>query len=335
MITDKGRGRPVGIRLAGTGMAVPSRVMTNGELARIVETNDEWIIQRTGIRQRYVADPSMTERDLAQAAIQQAIGNASMDGGQIDLVICATMTPEMACPSTAARLAAAIGASPAGAFDISAACSGFVYGMNLASALIESGAYRTVAVVGTEVLSQVTNWQDRRTCVLFGDGAGAAIFTISDNSQQGCQYQSMGSKGECWHEIYMPRNEAQVPSKEKFNGQYNTLQMNGREVYKFAVTTLCGMIEEALRACELTVDDLAMIIPHQSNLRILESVRDKLGLTPEKMYANIDRYGNTSAASVPICLHELVEAKRVNPGDLVLFAALGGGLTWASSLWQL
>ena len=336
MITHQpGPSRPVGVRLAGTGMAVPSRKMTNDDLAKIVETSDEWITQRTGIRQRHVAEPTSNERELAHQALQQALENAGISPGRIDMVICATMTPEMACPSTAARLVAQIDAVPAGAVDISAACTGFVYGINMASALIESGRYRTVAVVGTEVLSQVTNWQDRRTCVLFGDGAGAAILTASDDPQQGCLYQTVASDGNCWDEIYLPRTKNHVPCDDKFNGQYNTLQMNGREVYKFAVTTLRQSIEQACRACQITLDDLAMVIPHQSNLRILESVRDKLGLTPDKLYTNIDRYGNTSAASVPICLHELIEAKRIGQGDRVLFVALGGGLTWASSLWRL
>ncbi len=322
----RGVDRPVGVRLAGTGMAVPPRVMTNDELATIVETNDEWITQRTGIKQRHVSPPDRTERHLGRDALLQAIENAKITPDQLDLVICATMTPEMSCPSTACRLVAEIGAVPAGAMDISAACSGFVYGLNLAWALITAGGYRSAAVVGAEVLSQVTNWQDRRTCVLFGDGAGAAVLTASDDPDQGCRYQSMASDGRSWDDIYMPRVEGHVPSRDRFNGQYNTLQMNGREVYKFAVTTLRASIDEALEASGLSLDDLAMIIPHQSNLRIIESVRDKLNLTPQKMYANIDRYGNTSAASVPICLHELWESQRIGPGDHVLFVALGGGI---------
>ncbi len=328
--------RLAGARLIGTGMAVPQRVVTNDELAKTIDTNDPWIRKRTGIGQRHILDESLSERHLAKQALDQAIQNAKIDPTQIDMLICATMTPEMCCPSTAARLVTEIGATPAGAIDISAACSGFVYGINLASSMIATGACRTVAVVGTEALSKIIDWKDRRTCVLFGDGAGAAIFTASDDSEQGCLHQTMGSNGEGWRELFVPRQESDLPAdSDVFNGNYNTLQMNGREVYKFAVTTLRMMIDKTLDECGIKASDLAVIIPHQSNQRILESTREKLGLSDEKMYINIDRYGNTSAASVPICLHELMEADRLKKGDLVLFVALGGGLTWASSLWRL
>lgn len=327
--------KPAGIRLLGTGMAVPQRVVTNDDLSKTIDTNDEWIAQRTGIRQRHILDPTQSERHLAREALEDAIQAAGIEPTSLDMVICATMTPEMPCPSTATRIAAELGAAPAGAMDISAACSGFVYGMNLATGMIESGRCQTVAVVGTEALSRITDWTDRRTCVLFGDGAGAAIFAASSDADQGCLHQTMNSDGNQWGEIYVPSQEDHVPQDGVFNGSYQTLQMNGREVYKFAVTTLIRLIKKTLKDCSLKADDLAMIIPHQSNQRILESVRDKLGLPPDKMYINIDRYGNTSAASVPICLHELMQAKRLKRGDLILFAALGGGLTWASNLWRL
>jgi len=335
MTTQRGTSHPGGVRLAGTGMSVPGRVVTNADLAKTVDTNDQWITQRTGIKQRYIADEATTEGSLAKDALSQAIRQAGIEPGDLDMVICATMTPGMCCPSTAARLVSEIGAVPAGGVDISAACSGFVYGINMASSLIGSGHYQTVAVVGTEVLSRITDWKDRRTCVLFGDGAGAAIFTASDDPQQGCLHQTMASNGEKWRELYVPRHKDHVSEGAAFSGTYHTLQMNGREVYKFAVTTLRRMIKRVLSDCGLELSDLAMVIPHQSNQRILESVRDKLGLPAEKLYINIDRYGNTSAASVPICLHELREQGRLHTGDLVLFAALGGGLTWASSLWRL
>ncbi len=327
--------KPAGVRLAGSGMALPPTVLTNEELARRVDTNDEWISQRTGIRQRHVADEKTTLLPLARDATRAALADAGVQASDLDLLICATLTPEMCCPSTAARVAAEIGANPAGAMDISAACSGFVYGINMAAALIESGFYRTIAVVGGEVLSKITDWNDRRTCVLFGDGAGAAILTRDDNPGRGCLYQTMSSNGSLWRELYVPRHAGDVPEHAEFTGSYNTLQMNGREVYKFAVTTLQKTIDDALHATGLKASDLAVIIPHQSNARILESAREKLGLPAEKLYINIDRYGNTSAASVPICLHELRSAGKLKSGDLVLFVALGGGLTWASSLWRL
>jgi len=335
MTLKRGPTPPAGVRLTGTGMATLGRIVTNDELAKTLDTNDQWITQRTGIKQRRVVDAGTTERHLAKEALTMAIDRAGITPGQLDLVICATMTPEMSCPSTASRLVAELGAVPAGAIDISAACSGFVYGLNMASCMVETGRYRTVAVVGTEVFSQILDWQDRNTCVLFGDGAGAAIVTASDNPNQGCLYQSMASNGDYWHLIYVPRKEEHIPPNGVFNGSLNTLQMNGREVYKFAVTTLQRMIEKTLDETGLTPSDLAMIVPHQSNQRILESVRDKLGLPAEKVYINVDRHGNTSAASIPIALHELMESGRLEQGDLVLFAGLGGGLTWSSSLWRL
>lgn len=329
-------GRRVGVRLAGTGIALPQRILTNDQLAKSVDTNDQWITQRTGIRQRYIADPPVNERQLALDAVSAAMREAGTSPNQLDMLICATMTAQMCCPSTAARVVAQLGASPAGAIDISAACSGFVYGLNLASSMIESGRARTVVVVGSEALSRITDWKDRRTCVLFGDGAGAAVLTASDDPAQGCLHQVMASNGNQWHHLYVPRTPDDLPPDDpEFSGTFNTLQMNGREVYKFAVTTLENMIKQVTAAAGIRPADLAVIIPHQSNQRILESVRDKLGLPPEKLYINIDRYGNTSAASVPICLHELRQAGKLKTGDLVLFAALGGGLTWTASLWRL
>ncbi len=327
--------RPAGVRLAGTGMCLPPQSVTNVDLSKRVETSDEWIQQRTGIRERRIADEQTSLLPLARGAVEAALRDARMEPRQLDLLLLATITAEMCCPSTAARVVADLGASPAGAMDISAACSGFVYSLNMASSLIQSGFYRTIAVVGAEVLSKITDWNDRRTCVLFGDGAGAAIVTASDNPDEGCIYQSMSSNGGLWKELYVPRTPGDVPGGADFSGAYNTLQMNGREVYKFAVTTLMSSIEETLAATGYKASDLAVIIPHQSNARILESAREKLGLPPEKLYINIDRFGNTSAASVPICLHELMAAGKLKKGDLVLFVALGGGLTWASSLWRI
>jgi len=325
-----------GVRLAGTGMALPAKVVANADLAKTVDTSDEWIVQRTGIRQRRIAGEDETVRSMAVGALRQAIASAELTPRELDLVICATLTPEMGCPSTAARVVAELEAVPAGALDISAACSGFVYGINHAWALINSGVCRTVGVIGVEKLSGIVDWDDRRTCVLFGDGAGAAILSGGGQPQQGCLYQSMGSDGSRWEVLYLPQSARDLPSETNgFTGKFNTLQMNGREVYKFAVTTLQACIEDALKACNLRPDDLAMIIPHQSNSRILESAREKLGVSEDRMYINIDRYGNTSAASVPICLHELRSEGRLKEGDLVLFVALGGGLTWSSSLWRL
>lgn len=324
-----------GIRIAGTGLAVPAQPVTNHDLAKRIETSDEWITQRTGIRQRYIVDEGTTVLHLAARATNQALERAGMTPSQIDLLLCATITPEMCCPATAARIVSDIKATPAGAMDISAACSGFVYGINLAAGLIQSGFYRTIAVIGAETLSRIVDWNDRRTCVLFGDGAGAAILTASDDASQACLHQSMSSNGDQWGDLYCPRTLGDLPAGAEFSGAYDTLQMNGREVYKFAVGTLQNCIEKTLAETGLKISDLAMVIPHQSNARILESAREKLGLPADKLYINIDRYGNTSAASVPICLHELTAAGKLHKGDLVLFVGLGGGLTWGTSLWRL
>ncbi len=327
----------IGVRLAGTGMAIPDKVLTNDDLAKMVDTNDQWITQRTGIRERRVVENGRTARDLGTEAVGQALERAGLDPKELEMLFNATLTPGMCCPSTAARIVSDLGAVPAGAVDISAACSGFVYGLNMAASLIQSGQYKHIAVVGSETLSSITNWKDRGTCILFADGAGAAILSATDNPRQGCLYQAMASDGSRWAELYCPRDESDLPEEGQgaaFTGAYQTLHMNGREIYKFAVVTLLREIRRAVKAVGVEIDDLAMVIPHQSNARIIESTRQKLGIAPEKMYVNIDRYGNTSAASIPICLHELVEADRIKEDDLVLFVALGGGLTWASSLWR-
>lgn len=325
-----------GVRIAGSGMALPKRTLTNEDLEKLVETNDEWITKRTGIKTRRIVEEGTTVRDLAGAAVKQALSNAGLEPGDLDMVLLATLSPELACPSTAARLVADIGAQPAGAMDLSAACSGFVYGLNLASAMISCGQYKTVAVVGAETLSHITDYTDRRTCILFGDGAGAAVLTADSDNTRGCLVQSMYSNGDLWKELYIPKSEADLPEQhEGFSGNYNKLQMNGREVYKFAVTTTEKAIDETLSKAGIKGEDLAMLIPHQSNKRIIESARQRLGLPEEKVWVNIDRFGNTSAASVPICLHELMEQKKISQGDLVLFFAIGGGMTWATSLWRM
>ena len=328
--------RVCGVCLAGTGMAVPDNIVTNDQVAKLVDTSNEWIAQRTGIKQRHLVDDNTPLRKLGRDALKTALKNAHLAPSNLDQLICATLTPDMICPNTAARIVADVGAVPAGAMDINAACSGFVYGLNFASGLIQSGSYQTIGVIGAETLSRIVDWTDRRTCVLFGDGAGAVVLTLSDDPDQGCLYQTMSSDGNRWADLYCPKTERDLPANDAiFSGTYDTLQMNGREIYKFAVSTLQAAIEQVLDACDLKTSDLKMIIPHQSNLRILESASKRLGLSPGQMYINIDRFANTSAASVGICLHELVTSQRIVRGDLILMVALGGGLTWATSLWRL
>ena len=327
--------RPAGVVIRGTGVALPDKVLSNHDLAQLVDTNDEWITQRTGIKTRRVVDGDTNVRDLARDALAAALDTASVPAADLDLVILATITPEMVCPNTAARVVAELGATPAGAMDLSAACSGFVYALNVASSLIESGMYRTVGVVGAETLSKIVDYQDRRTCILFGDGAGAAVLQADDDPDRGCLYQTMHSNGDFWGELYVPRTPEQLPPGHQFTGAYNTLQMNGREVYKFAVTTTQKMMAQTLEAAGVKPEELALVVSHQSNKRILESARDRFGLPEDKLYINIDRFGNTSAASAPLCLHEAYCQGKINPGDLVLFCAIGGGMTWSTSLWRM
>lgn len=317
-------------------MATPSKVLTNDDLAKMVDTNDEWITQRTGIKQRYICDENESVLTLSVDALNLALKDADLAPQDLDFVIVATLTADMACPSTATRVVDAVGATPAGGVDITAACSGFVYGINMASALIQTGMYKNIAVIGVETLSKIINYKDRRTCILFGDGAGAAIFSATKDNTKGCIFQSMQSDGAGWKDLYIPRTDSDIPEKDEFySGMLNTLQMNGQEVYKFAVSTLQKTIDNALDATDTKADDLAMIVAHQSNRRILESARKKLKLDPEKLYINIDRFGNTSAASIPIALDELRKQGKIKENDKILFVGLGGGLTWASSLWQL
>ena len=329
--------RPAGVAITGTGMAVPARQVTNDDLAQLVDTSDEWILQRTGIRTRCLASQEQRTSDLAAEAVNQALENAGIQADELDLLICATMTPDVICPATSAQVVAKLGGIPCGAFDLNIACTGLVAAINAGHNFISSGACRHVAVVGAELLSSVVDWKDRRTCVLFGDGAGAAILSATDNARQGCLFQKLGSDGNRGRSLYVPRTERDVPpeGREQFTGHFNTLQMDGKTVYKFAVTTLANCVEEALKSTGLIASDIKVVIPHQSNIRMLQSAWKRLGFDEDKIYINIDRFGNTSAASIGICLHELMDAGSLKEGDHVIFVAQGGGLSWGTSLWRL
>ncbi len=327
----------IGVRMAGVGSAVPERVVTNTDLARHVATSDEWILQRTGIERRHFCTPGLeSEFTLARDAMQRALDDAGMTGSDLDLLIHASVTMEMVCPSNACRIASAIGATPAGAFDLVAACSGFVYGLNIADTMIRCGRARTVGVIGCDALSSIIDFEDRSVSILFGDGAGAAVLTADPDPARGCLYQTMGADGDGWPALYLPRRPEDVPlGHEDHPARIGTLRMNGREVYKFAVNKFREVIEDALERTGLGVDDVAQFVCHQSNLRIIESAMEKVGLPPEKVHVNIDEYGNTSAGSVGLVLDEVRRAGRVGPGDVVVFVAFGAGLTWASSVWRM
>lgn len=337
---SRGGPGPVGVRIAGTGVGLPHGRMTNADLEKVMDTSDEWIVQRTGIRERRVLDAARGDctTSMATAALAGALKNARLAPTDLDLIICATMTPEMFCPATACRVAHNLGCGHAGAFDLSAACSGFVFGMNLAHSLIRAGAHRTVAVIGADALSTLMDYSTagRGTAIIFGDAAGAAVLTADADPSLGVLAQAMHADGAGWKDIYVPNCARDFPDGVAPDpAKHGKVQMNGATVFKFAVGTFPGLIQETLDKAGLTAADVDMFVCHQSNARILQAARDRFGLPEEKLYINIERYGNTVGASVPLCLHELIEAGRVRPGMRVLFVAFGGGLTWGSSLWQM
>ncbi|MCC6681321.1 MAG: ketoacyl-ACP synthase III [Phycisphaeraceae bacterium] len=337
------RHRSSGVAIVGTGIGIPPRRVSNDDLSKFVDTNDEWIVQRTGIRTRYLADKDIKTSDLAADATRQALAAAGLKPTDLNLLICATMTPDVICPATACKVVEKIGAIPCGAFDINIACTGFVAGLNMACGLIATGAYKTIAVLGADTLSRIVNWKDRRTCVLFGDAASCAILQACDDPNRGSLYQHMGSDAHEGKALYVPRDQSDIPDiidtstadNPGWNGQFNTLQMDGRTVYKFAVKVLAESVEKAMAARNLTADDIKMVIPHQSNIRMLQSSWKRLGFPDEKIRINIDRYGNTSAASAGICLHECISEGLIQRGDYVIFVAQGGGLSWGANLWRL
>lgn len=329
----------VGVRIAGTGSAIPSKSMTNADLEKLMDTSDEWIVQRTGIKSRRIIDKSKGESTttLAVAALKAALADARMDANELDLLICATMTPPMNCPATASLVAHQVGIKSAGTMDINAACSSFVYAMNLAHDVVRGGGYRSIAIVGSDTLSELMDYSTagRGTAIIFGDAAGAAIFRATDDVSKGIIAQAMHSNPEGWKEIYVPWEERDFPPGVPCDPtKFGHVQMNGSAVFKFAVTTFSNLIAETLERSNLKPEDVAMYICHQSNMRILVAARERFGLPEDKLYINIDRFGNTVSASVPLCLDEARRIGRIKEGDKVMFLAFGGGLTWSSSLWQ-
>lgn len=321
------------VMIAGTGIGVPEQVVTNADFAARLDTSDEWIVQRTGIRERRLASPGESTLQFATDAARGAIADAGLEPSDIDLIINATVTPEHTLPSTACELQAALGCEGVQAFDINAACSGFTYGFQLASQAICAGSAKNAVVIGTETMSSIMDMEDRAVCVLFGDGAGAAIVSRCDDAERGVKAVRMGADGNGCRLIWTPAGGSAEPASAKTVAEkLHFMRMNGREVYKFAVTMFQKVLAQTLEDAGITVDDLALVIPHQSNIRIIESGCQKLGLPIERVMVNIDRYGNTSAASVPIALHEAHAAGRIHPGDYVLLISFGAGLTWGSIL---
>jgi len=318
-------------RITGTGSYVPAKVLTNLELERIVATSDEWITERTGIRERHLANPGEACSDLAVKAAERALKAAGVSAAELDLILLATCTGDYPLPATACLVQHRLGATRAAACDLSAACCGFVYALSVADAYIKTGL-RHVLVIGSEVMSAITDWTDRNTCILFGDGAGAAVVSASDG-ERGILSSHLRSDGALCDLITVPGGGSRNPPSEKMVAErMQFLKMKGNETFKVAVRTLEDIARETLAANNFTVKDLDLYVPHQANARILKSVADRLGLPLEKMVLNLDRYGNTSAASVPIALDEAVQAGRIKEGSLVMIGAFGAGLTWASAL---
>jgi 3-oxoacyl-[acyl-carrier-protein] synthase-3 len=329
--------QPHGVRIAGVGSAVPSRVLSNADLEKLIDTSDEWILQRAGVRERRIINPEVeSEFSLACDALKNALDDADIAPQDIDLIIHASTTSEMTCPPNACRIASELGVTPGGAFDLVAACSGFIYGMNVAEPLIRNGLYRNIAVVGGDALSTITDYTDRSIAILFGDAASAAILSADPDPERGCIHQSMGSDGDRWDVLYLPNRPQDVPKWDRENtNKFGTLRMQGREVFKFAVSKFREVIEEAMDVTGLTPDDVSQFICHQSNARIIEAAKAKLKLPDDKVRINIDRWGNTSAASVGLVLDELWKEGAIKRDDHIMLVAFGGGLTWASSVWKI
>jgi 3-oxoacyl-[acyl-carrier-protein] synthase-3 len=322
------------VSIIGTGSYLPEKVLSNHELEKLVETSDEWIVTRTGIKERRIAGDDEHTSDLAAKAAESALENAGITAEEIDLILVATVTPDMFFPSTACFVQAKIGAKNAACFDVSAACSGFLYAIEIAQQFITSHTYDTILVIGADKLSSIIDWTDRNTCVLFGDGAGAAVLRHRGGGH-GVISTFMASDGSLSDILYIPGGGSRFPiTKENADSRLNCIKMNGKETYKHAVTSMLDAAHKVLAEANLDPEDLACVIPHQANLRIIEAIADRMKLPIERFVVNLDQYGNTSAAAVAIALDEANRTGRMKLGDYVLLVVFGGGLTWASSVIQ-
>jgi 3-oxoacyl-[acyl-carrier-protein] synthase-3 len=320
------------VSIIGTGSYLPERILTNEDLSKMVDTSDEWITTRTGIRERRMAAPDEHTSDMAAKAALKAMEQANISAEDIDMILVATATPDMLFPATACFVQRKIGATKAACLDISAACAGFLFGVEIAQQFITSHTHDIVLVIGAEKLTSITNWNDRNTCVLFGDGAGAAILKHR-GSTHGVISSYIGSDGQYTDILFMPGGGSRCPiTRENADMNLATIHMLGKEVYKQAVTAMLSASRKALEQAGLTIDDISCVIPHQANLRIIEAIADRLKIPVEKFYVNLDRYGNTSAAAVAIALDEANRSGRIKAGDYILMVVFGGGLTWASTV---
>jgi 3-oxoacyl-[acyl-carrier-protein] synthase-3 len=323
--------RPVAY-IAGTGRGIPAKVMTNHDFAAIgIETDHEWIVERTGIVERHIGAPDETTVSMAATAARAAMQRAGVTAGEVDAIILSTATPDRLLPATAVDLQAELGATRAAAFDISAACTGWIYAMTIAEGLISSGVIETALVVSAEKMSAIVDWQDRATCVLFGDGAGATVLKRAKTHSRGVLSAYMRSDGTLAELLWRPSGGAKVPyTQATLDDRSTYVKMAGREVFKHAVRSMADACDRALDAAKLTGQDIDVLIPHQANVRIIEATAKHANISMDKVYVNVDRYGNTSSASIPIALDEAIERGRVKDGTTALFVAFGAGFTWGS-----
>ncbi len=323
------------VKISGTGSYLPDKILSNEDLEKIVDTSDEWITTRTGIKERRIAADTQSTSDLATEAAVDAMADAKLTSDEIDLIIVATISPDAFFPSTACYVQKNIGAINALCFDVSAACSGFLYAMQIAENFISSGQRKNALIIGAEKLSSMVDWEDRNTCVLFGDGAGAAILT-ADKENEGSKKilaSVLGSDGRQTDILHVPGGGSACPiTPDNADQKLNAIRMQGREVYKYAVNAMRRAAEQVLEKSQMKVEDVDKLIPHQANLRIIEAITDRMGIPSDRTFVNLDKYGNTSAAAVAIALDEANKTQSIKKGDIVLLVAFGAGLTWASSL---
>ena len=317
-------------RICGTGSCLPDRVLSNTDLEQMVDTSDEWITSRTGIRTRRIAGAGEQNYQLAAKAAARALESANISAMELDMVLVATMSPHMIMPSCSCFVQAEIGAENAFAFDLNAACSGFLYGLDLAEKYIVAKPAMKILVIGSETLSTRVNWEDRNTCILFGDGAGACV--LESSPKRGILDSSLHADGKLWNLLYMDSPASRNPELADPERKGCFIQMSGRDVFKYAVRAMENTVTSLLDRNGLSVDDVSLFIPHQANVRILGKLMERLGMEDEKVFINVNKYGNTSAASIPIALDEACREGRINEGDLILFCSFGGGFTWGSML---
>jgi 3-oxoacyl-[acyl-carrier-protein] synthase-3 len=320
-------------RLVSTGMAVPDRIINNFDLEKMVDTTDQWIQDRTGMFERHVSDDNTAASDLALQASLQALKAAGITAQELDAIMIGTISGDYVFPATACVLQDKLGASNCMAFDFSAACSGFIYGLSIAQAYIESGRFRNILLVGVDLLTKVVDWTDRQTCVLFGDGAGAAV--IQPHDSLGVIETICGSDGSAAELLYQPCGGSRIPiSANAIEAKKHYLYMDGRSIFKQAVRVMAQACQDVLKHCNTALDEVALVIPHQANVRIIEAIAQRLDLSMDKVFVNVQKYANTSAATIPIALHEARQEGRLPDGEKVLLVSFGGGLTWGASLIQ-